>query len=97
MSRTIPIILAMLLLFSVQPACALQGPKCSEILPHLEAGHILLTDKNYPKWKRDNLSLHVLGLSDSSCTECCQTESLLAQLKEKFDSKVYTGNKGKKI
>lgn len=71
--------------------------ECSAELPHLEAGHIQLTDSNYKKWKKENSKLHVLGVSDSSCTRCCQSESILAQLKEKFDSKVYTGKKGKKI
>ena len=63
----------------------------------MEVGHIQLTDANYKKWKNANLKLHVLGVSDSSCTRCCQTESILAQLKEKFDSKKFTGKKGKKI
>ena len=59
--------------------------ECTAELPHLEAGHIQLTDKNYSKWKKDNSKLHVLGISDSSCQDCCQTESILSQLKDKFD------------
>lgn len=39
----------------------------------------------------------IVALSDSSCNQCCQTESILAQLKELFDEKVYTGKKGKKL
>jgi len=75
----------------------LKAHECLPSLPHLQAGHIQLTDGNFKKWKNDNSKLHVLGVSDSSCTRCCQTESLLAQLKEKFDSKVFTAKKGKKI
>lgn len=74
-----------------------QAHECSEELPHLATGHIQLTDANYKKWKSANSRLHVLGVSDSSCSKCCQSEAILAQLKEKFDSKVYTGKKGKKI
>ena len=36
-------------------------------------------------------------MSDSSCARCCQSESILSQLKEDFDKKVYTGKKGAKI
>lgn len=71
--------------------------ECTKELPHLAAGHIQLTDSNHKAWKKDNSKLHVLGTSDSSCSKCCQSEAILAQLKEKFDSKVYTGKKGKKI
>ena len=66
-------------------------------LPHLETGHVTLTDKNFIKWKKDNEKLHILAISDSSCTNCCATESVLDELKQKFDSKVYVGRKGKKI
>ncbi len=71
--------------------------ECSPDLPHLQTGHVQLTDKNYTKWKKDNEKLHVLGISDSSCTTCCSTESILSQLKQKFDSKIYVGKKGKKL
>ena len=56
-----------------------------------------LTDENYNKWKKANSKLAVVGLSDSSCKKCCETESILSQLKQKFDDKVFTGKKGKKI
>jgi len=56
---------------------------------------VQLTDANFKNWKKDNIKLHVLGVSDSSCRRCCQTEWLLVQLKEKFDRKVYTAKKGK--
>ena len=38
-----------------------------------------------------------MGASDSSCKSCCQTESLLDQLKEAFDKFEYSAKKGKKI
>lgn len=94
-------VLLLSLVLAAAPVLARQsshGPyECDPDLPHLEAGHITLTDKNFKKWKKENSKLHVLGASDSSCTKCCHTESILAQLKDKFDSKAFTGRKGKKI
>ena len=49
----------------------LSAHECSSDLPHLQAGHVQLTDANYKKWKKDNSKIHVLGVSDSSCTRCC--------------------------
>ena len=71
--------------------------QCTEEFPNLKAGHIKLTDKNYKQWKKDNKKLHVLGVSDSSCSQCCHTEKILTQLQEKFDSSTYTGKKGKAV
>ena len=73
------------------------GVECTDEFPHLEAGHILLTDDNWDKWYKDNQKLHVLGVSDTSCRRCCQTEEMLHKIKEKFDEKVFTGKKGKKL
>ena len=81
-------VITLLLLCCISSLVAIvQGKKgeCTDELPHLEAGHIQLTDKNYTKWKKDNNKLHVLGISDSSCQDCCHTESILSQLKDKFD------------
>ena len=70
---------------------------CEGELDNLSVGHKWLTDANYKKFKKDNSKLFVLGVSDSSCTRCCQSESMLNQLKEEFDAKVYTGKKGIKL
>ena len=74
-----------------------QTEKCKKKYPNLQAGHIELTDENYTKWKNANSMLHILGVSDSTCEDCCQTETILAKLKDLFDKKVFTGKKGKKI
>ena len=70
---------------------------CENEPENLSVGHTWLTDANYKKFKKENSKLFVLGVSDSSCTRCCATESMLKQLKEDFDAKVYTGRKGKKL
>ena len=70
---------------------------CAGELENLSIGHKWLTDGNYKKFKKENQKLFVLGVSDSSCNRCCQSESVLNQLKEEFDAKVYTGKKGIKI
>ena len=69
MNKGVLIILLSLVVFQISLVKA-KG-ECSPDLPHLEAGHIQLSDKNYTKWKKDNSKLHVLGLSDSSCQQCC--------------------------
>ena len=63
----------------------------------MQAGHIQLTDENFKAWRQANLKLHILAISSSKCDSCCETESILAQLKDLFDRKVYTAKKGKKI
>ena len=71
--------------------------ECQNEPENLSVGHEWLTDENYRKFKTANQKLFVLGVSDSSCARCCQSESILSQLKEDFDKKVYTGKKGAKI
>ena len=70
---------------------------CQDEPDNLSVGHEWLTDENYRKFKTANQKLFVLGVSDSSCARCCQSESMLSQLKEDFDNKVYTGKKGAKL
>ena len=60
-------------------------------------GHEWLTDDNYRKFKTANQKLMILGVSDSSCARCCQSEAMLGQLKQAFDDKLYTGKKGVKL
>ena len=90
-------LLTSLLLLATLTMADPQTKQCQPERPNLAAGHIQLTDKNYAKWRKDNEKLHILGVSDSSCKDCCHTEQILEKLKEKFDSKVYTAKKGKKI
>ena len=59
------LLLQVLLLLSDKVANAQQGPMCREEHPKLGAGHIVLTDQNYAKWRKDNEKLHVLGIGDS--------------------------------
>ena len=66
---------------------------CNEEYQHLTVGHLNLTDDNYSKFKKDIMAttkVFVMGVSDSSCVQCCFTEALLDNLKSSFDSKQYT-------
>lgn len=71
--------------------------KCAEGEFNLKAGHKLLNNNNFKKWKESNKKLAILGVSDSSCNVCCHTEAILDKLKKEFDAKKYTGKKGKML
>ena len=70
---------------------------CTAELPALGAGHIVLTDSNYKEWRKNNEKLHVIGVADPTCANCCQSEIILSKLQQAFDDKQYTGKKGKKL
>jgi len=59
---------------------------------NLSVGHITLNDADFKAFKKTN-SLFVLALSDSNCIQCCQTESLLQNLKEVLDDGVLGSKK----
>ena len=69
--------------------------KCNEELPNLSVGDFNITNGNYVQFKKQN-KLFVLGISDSACSECCTSESILFNLHEDFLDKVYTFQTKKK-
>ena len=69
--------------------------KCNAELPNLSVGDFNITNGNYLQFKKQN-KLFVLGISDSACSECCTSESILFNLQEDFLDKVYTFQTKKK-
>ena len=61
-------------------------------MPNLSVGHLTLTDQNFKSFIKSN-KMFVLGVSDSSCLNCCYTELSLSNLKEKLDANIMTNEK----
>jgi hypothetical protein len=57
-------------------------------MPNLSQGHVHLTDQNYEEFtkKYRNRGVFVLAVSDSSCSDCCHSESLVAELMHRLES-----------
>ncbi|CDW89510.1 UNKNOWN [Stylonychia lemnae] len=70
-------------------------PLCKEELPTLSVKDVLLTSANWDSFKKKN-ELFILGVSDSECPLCCQSEPLLKELQDLFQNNKYL-YKGKKI
>lgn len=49
---------------------------CNKKYPHFSIGNINLTKENYEDFKAKN-SVFLLGISNSSCTDCCFMEPIL--------------------
>jgi hypothetical protein len=94
MIKGFPRLLSVLLLLCIVVRARRFDYECNEDLDHLSVGHIHLTDANFKKFKKEVMAttkVFILGASDSSCDQCCFTETLLDNVKEKFDKKVHTG------
>lgn len=61
---------------------------CDPSLPTLSVGDRTLTDGDFLKFKRAN-KLFVMGIADSSCADCCQSEPLLKRVSGDFKDKVH--------
>jgi hypothetical protein len=48
-------------------------------LPNLSVGDVNLTNKNYMKYKKSQ-KVFILAVSDSQCSDCCQSEPILNEL-----------------
>jgi hypothetical protein len=55
-------------------------------------GDINLSDKSYESFKKQN-QLFILGMSDSNCERCCQSEPLLKEALEEFKQENYINKK----
>jgi len=63
---------------------------CDPDLPNLTvAKENLIHASEWPQFVKKN-PFFVLGLTDSSCVKCCESEPLLAYLKEKTASREFT-------
>lgn len=54
---------------------------CLDDMPNFsQANRTFLTDKNWKKHKKAKFA--VIGISDSNCEQCCQTEPLLGFIEQ---------------
>ena len=62
---------------------------CRKDLPTLSIGDYNLTQNNFMKFKKQN-KLFVLGIADSQCRSCCQSEPMLQVVSKLFKDGHYT-------
>ena len=62
---------------------------CQASMPTLSIGDYNLTQNNFMKFKKQN-KLFVLGIADSQCRSCCQSEPMLKVVSKLFADGHYT-------
>jgi hypothetical protein len=63
---------------------------CHKDHPNLDVSDFTpKTQREYEDFKAKN-KVFVIGISDSTCNECCRSEPILSELQVMFQSKLYT-------